>query len=269
MKLGWFFSLGIASAIALSACSGSPVTPTTAPASVSSPASGATTAPNATTAPTIVPTTPPTMAPTIAPASPTAAATATTAAQPTKAAAATPEASAAASTPAANGPSVEAYDVQKVGEAWSKVKSFRIKSEAAGGAQFQGDFVAPDRSHVTVNAAGQNIEIIRIGTDTYTKINGNWTKRSATPTSISADPSKLVADFNNSKQTGATITKGAVISVNGVKCQEWVSAEPGGTTSTICIGVNDSLPYQVKSGDGKSIIDIYDYNAPITIKAPI
>ena len=213
-----------------------------------------------TTAPTVAPTTAPTTAPTVA-------ATATTEARPT--AAATPNSAAVANTPVAGGPDVQLGDVQKFVQAWSQVKSFRIKSETGSQSQFTGEFVLPDKSHITVSAGGQTIETIGIGNDSYTKINGTWTKHTGTSNGMSFDPNKMLADFNDSKQSGTKTTKGAVETVNGVKCQEWVSTDTDGTVNSICIGLDNNLPVQSKSGDGKSVVDFYDYNAAISIQAPI
>lgn len=234
MKQQWIISLGVAATIALSACSGSPAAPTAAPA------------------PTTVP---------------TSAATPTKEAQPT--AAATPNSAAVSNTPVAGGPEVQLGDVQKVAQAWSQVKSFRIKSEGGSDAQFTGEFVSPDKSHVTVSASGQSFEYIEIGTTSYTKINGTWTKHTGTSSNMSFDPNKVVADFNDSKQSGQKVTKGAVETVNGVKCQEWVSTDSDGTSTSLCVGLDNNLPIQAKSSNGKSVVDFYDYNAPITIQAPI
>jgi hypothetical protein len=264
LKQQWIISLGVAATIALSACSGSPAAPTAAPAAPTAPQPTAAPATAPTSAPTVAPTTAPTTAPTVAP---TVAATPTEEAQPT--AAATPNSASVASTPVAGGPEVQLGDVQKVAQAWSQVKSFRIKSEGGSNAQFAGEFVSPDKSHVTVSSSGQSFEYIEIGTTSYTKINGTWTKHTGTSSDMSFDPNKLVADFNDSKQSGKKVTKGAVETVNGAKCQEWVSTDSDGASTSLCVGLDNNLPIQAKSSDGKSVVDFYDYNAPITIQAPI
>ncbi|HEX5415888.1 MAG TPA: hypothetical protein VFZ25_09485 [Chloroflexota bacterium] len=276
MKQSWFMTLGVAAAIALCACSGTPAAPTAVPVAPTEPPAAATTAPqptapaaSATVAPTTAPTTAPTVAPTLVAATPTATPAASTAAE--TAATATPGKAATVNTPVAGGPDVSDADIQKVANAWSGLKSFRVKTELEKGTQFVGEFVAPDRSHVTIGANGQNIEFIEIGKDSYTKMGKTWTKSTGTDTgsSMTFDPKQIVTEFNDSKKDGQKLTKGATETVNGAKCQEWVITDTDGTTSSLCIGLDDWLPHQAKSSDGDQVFDFYDFNAPIKIEAPI
>lgn len=264
----WLITLGAAATIGLSACSGSsaPAAPTGAP----TPSSASSPTPAAAISPTAAPATPTTIpvTPTVA-VSPTAAATPTVESTPTVAATPTP-----ASTPTANaatsGAAVGADEVLRVASAWSRVKSFRIKSDTTGNGQFLGEFVLPDRSHFTITANSQTIEVIRIGPDTYTKINGQWTKQPGVASAITTDPVKLVSDFSASQQAGKKVTKGHTKTVNGVQCQDWIiTSASGANESSICIGLQDQLPYQASSANGKAVVDFYDYNAPITINPPI
>jgi hypothetical protein len=59
--------------------------------------------------------------------------------------------------------------------------------------------------------------------------------------------------------------------VNGVRCREWkfatrtaLSAQGG----SVCLGVNDHLPYEMTMQDGGGTFSYSDYNKPVPIDAP-
>ena len=59
--------------------------------------------------------------------------------------------------------------------------------------------------------------------------------------------------------------------VNGVRCREWkfatrtaLSAQGG----SVCLGVDDHLPYEMTTQDGASTFSYSDYNKPVPIDAP-
>ncbi|HVC34348.1 MAG TPA: hypothetical protein VNL16_12630 [Chloroflexota bacterium] len=275
MKSRWLATVGVAVALAVSACSGgtsqtSPSTPTggsaAAPAAATAPAKPTTAAAK----PTVAPTTAPTVAPTVAP-SPT------TAAQPTVAPTSTVAAQAAAS-----GPAIGQGDLKAMAEAVAAAKSYRVTmsftdpSDATKTGNMLMEVVRPDRTHMKLDmGAGQSIESITIGQDQYTNLNGKWTKTTTATTAsgagiLSADPQQTLKDFDSSNIGGA-LTKGALSQVDGTPCQEWVytPTDKTNTGGSICVSVKDSLPLEFKSVDGKSVLKFSDWNAPITINPPL
>lgn len=68
------------------------------------------------------------------------------------------------------------------------------------------------------------------------------------------------------------IQKGEQKTVNGVRCREWNVASRNGTVdlehATVCIGVDDHLPYEVTVDWERSRTTFSDYNAPLSFDLP-
>jgi len=273
----WLATIGIAVALAVTACSGgtsqtsSSSAASNTPAATSAPAQAATAPAHPTTAPTAAPTTAPTVAPTIAP---TVAATPTTAPQPTTAPA-TPTTAAQASTSGGGGEIPP--ELKAMGVAWANAKSFRITMDTSSAdAQSPGhitmEIVRPDRQHIKFAVGQQTFEMIDIGTDHYFNINGKWTKTTTkAPTASLADPQQVLDNVNKSLDSNTKVTKGGTETINGTHCQDWTVDTSGSnpTTATMCIGLQDNLPVQFKDPNGKFTMTFSDWNAPIDIKPPI
>ena len=222
--------------------------------STSSPA--APTQPAAQVAPTAVPTTAPTLAPTVAP---------TVAPKVAPAAAA-----------ATGGTEVSEAEVRKVADALSALSSYRIhgemKDDNGKTVSYSMEFVKPDRQHMTVTTADQSFETISVGTATYVKMGGTWTKSPTGADTVgSMVPFSNADDITNAFKEGATsgekLVKGAVDSVDGVQCQEWTSTAADSNNTQACIGLSDSLPHRFSTPEGD--ISFSDFNAPLKIEAPI
>lgn len=275
MNSRWLAAVGVALALAATACSGgTPQTPSSAANSTAAPA--ATSAPAQATAAPAQPTTAPTAAPTMAPTvAPTVAATATTAPQPTTAAV-TP--TAAAQQASTSGGGTIPPELKAMGLAWANAKSFKISmatSDQGTQGQITMEIVRPDRQHIKFAAGQQSFEMIDIGTDHYMNIGGKWTKTTTkAPTANLADPQAMIDSFNKSVDANTKITKGGTETVNGTPCQDWVvavsdSSSDQSTAGTMCVGLHDNLPVQFKDTTGKFSMTFSDWNAPIDIKPPI
>ena len=68
----------------------------------------------------------------------------------------------------------------------------------------------------------------------------------------------------------AIIDKGDKKTVNGVRCREWKVTMKGGYSGlehdTVCIGMNDHLPYEMTVDWARSRTIYSDYNAPIQLE---
>ena len=145
------------------------------------------------------------------------------------------------------------------------------------------EIVRPDRQHVKMTLGDRTVESISIGSDIYTNLTGQWTKQPTSPQAAGTqvpkppqlfgglDPDATVKAFDASSQNGATITKGGQDVVSGVGCQEWLMTRPSPSQSSgsMCVGLADNLPRQFKSNDGKIVMTFSDWNAPLTINAPL
>jgi hypothetical protein len=68
------------------------------------------------------------------------------------------------------------------------------------------------------------------------------------------------------------IQKGDKKTVNGVRCREWLVAMKNGTSTlahdTVCLGLDDHLPYEMTVDWEHSRSSFSDYNAPLQIDVP-
>jgi hypothetical protein len=256
VKFRLLASAGVALALAVNACSGAaPAVPTSPPA----PTPIAATATAVPASPTPAPTAVPTVAP-----SPTRVTLPTAA--PTNTAAV---AQAAAS------------PLEQMATAMTAVKSYRVTVTTASAATGHSttaaiEVVKPDRLHLKANlGGGKTYEIIAIGQDAYINLGGTWTKSPApVPTSsiVGGDPQTILNQITTSQKT-RTLTRGGTSQVNGAPCQQytWTPAASVGSNvgGTVCIDLKTSLLDQFKSTDGKTVLIYSDWNAPISIVAPI
>lgn len=135
------------------------------------------------------------------------------------------------------------------------------------------EVVRPDRSHTKVSAGTESFEAIQIGSDVYTNLGGQWSRGALPagfPAGLGMDPGKLVEDFNRATDAGDQMNKGRIEDIDGVRCQEWIvtSTDPA-QSGSMWVGLADSLPRRFNSSDGKAVITFSDWNAPITINAPM
>jgi hypothetical protein len=70
----------------------------------------------------------------------------------------------------------------------------------------------------------------------------------------------------------AIIQKGDKKTVNGVRCREWLvtlrGAPSGLAHDTVCIGLEDHLPYEMTVDWAHSRTSFSDYNTPIQLDVP-
>jgi hypothetical protein len=68
------------------------------------------------------------------------------------------------------------------------------------------------------------------------------------------------------------IQKGDKKTVNGVRCREWLVTLKGGTSGlehdTVCLGLEDHLPYEMTVDWALSRTSFSDYNAPLQLDVP-
>lgn len=166
----------------------------------------------------------------------------------------------------------------KMFSGWASVHSFRMKmttTTATGTPAPQEstmDVVMPDRMHLIT----KGVDVIKIGAVIYMKVGTMWQKV-ALPQGLDfsfADVKKLQSEFGAStdvKFIGAEVLDGTPT----LTYQYTVSIKtPVATTTTskVWVAVSDGLPRRTESvskSGAKTVVTFYDYNAAITIDAPI
>src|SRR5262249_55936475 len=125
-----------------------------------------------------------------------------------------------------------------------------------------------------------NNDTLEVGPTMYRRLgDGSWQKSGYASGNAKAicshlaqgDRSNLLTDIATMIKRGI-IDKGDKKTVNGVRCREWKVALRGGYNGlehdTICIGLDDHLPYEMTVDWERSHTLFSDYNLPIQLDAP-
>lgn len=250
--------LALVGALALSACGGGSSDKTTATSAIQSQSTAVAAAVTAMPA-----------APTTAPAT-------------TAAATSAPTTAAAATSASSGGDATSNADLQQVSDAWSKATSYKITLNVYDTDATTPSFVStvetmePDREHTVTTFAGQSIESITIGNDTYAKVAGSWQKASDLELGNGApvNGADVVNDFTTPdaiEGVDTKITKKDDETIDGVAMNVYELTDVTGTVVTIWIGKDDHLPRksEIKTDTGHMEVIYSDYGKDFGIKAPI
>jgi len=176
----------------------------------------------------------------------------------------------ATATKPSGGQSGASGELGAVIENFAKVKSFRAKLtiESPGQPKQEAtmEIVLPDKFHMTFSGGGglPAVEMISIGNDAYLKAGPTWIKQPGSGGGALFDP----ADISSTISDAGGAKKGGTETVDGKRCQVYTYTS-GSDSTEVC--VSDNLPLRVvtSSGGAKTTIVFTDFNANITIKAPI
>ena len=177
----------------------------------------------------------------------------------------------ATATKPSGGQSGASGELGAVIENFAKVKAFRakltIESTGQPKQEVTMEVVLPDKFHMTFSGGGgvPAVEMISIGNDAYIKAGPTWLKQAGAGGGALFDPgdiSSTITDAGGGK-------KGGTETVEGKRCQIYTYSS-GSDTTEVCVS-SDNLPLRVvtSSGGEKTTIVFTDFNANITIKAPI
>lgn len=158
------------------------------------------------------------------------------------------------------------------------LKSFSAKMEGMGQTEIrsQVDFIAPDKFHVTyLGGTGAGMELIYIGSDSYMKSGGKWTKTPGDAKSIpnlrdsfTEDGLKSLTDV---KFEGEDTVDGKPALVYTYKNVTPVGNYP--FTSKSWVSKSTGLPIKIyveySNGMLKNMTVNYDTESPVTIEPPI
>lgn len=188
--------------------------------------------------------------------------------------------------------------LQQANDAKAAAKSYRMRVEMRlhPGDPFitEEEVSCPDRIHMAATLGDRPMyDAYRVADTSYVKDQDKWVKSPVPPDvypcgnnpgapvpwailNEGRDMSSALALLVN--QTNATISVGNLAVVNGAPCQEWEvefghpgkkgAPGMGNMRYTICIDTASHLPAKVVMGTGGIVVQYYDWNQPMNIRAP-
>jgi hypothetical protein len=185
-------------------------------------------------------------------------------------------------------------EFQKTLDAMKQVQSFRAAVSGNPGTQHSEMLWEVDcnRSllhqqwHLTDSNANPPVDMnqdeVRIDNRTYRKASdGSWSPAGSAYPGATAKwfcgnlaqgtDSNLLPPIATMIRRGI-IEKGDKKTVNGMRCREWLVTMKNGTANlahdTVCLGVEDHLPYEMSADWEHSHATFSDYNTPLQINVP-
>jgi hypothetical protein len=153
-------------------------------------------------------------------------------------------------------------DVKAAFAKLAAAKTYKISATPPSGPAVKGEVVNPGDSHMTIGP----MEIIIIGNTTYTNMGGSWTKQTAAGISAGESPMAIATPGPDAvvRDLGTKTVGG--VSLHAYSMQKSARAP----VATVYID-GHGLPVRIESATarGSMVMQLSDFNAPITIVAPI
>lgn len=192
------------------------------------------------------------------------------------------------------GPGSGEKEFQKTLDAMKQVRSFRVAYSANPGTQHNEMLwevdcsrdVVHQQEHFTDTSRNPPVDMSHdammvAGRGYDRKSDGSWSQSRYGYQGISAKwycgSLAQGTDTNLLPQIATMIKRGILQkgdkkTVNGVRCREWLVTLKGGTSGlehdTVCLGLEDHLPYEMTVDWAHSRASFSDYNAPIQLDLP-
>jgi len=166
-----------------------------------------------------------------------------------------------------------ARDLQAAAAAMRIVTSFSFTAKVVTGsqsAQISGEFASPNNLHETAQIGAQSLELIRVGTKTYTRsaANAPWTLSSGSTSSAPADPRAAFAVLESAgevTQSGSTYS----FTLTGVAAAALIQGAATVTgTATLAGGRILTLGYQAAAPAVSVDLAYSNFNAAPAIALP-
>jgi hypothetical protein len=157
-------------------------------------------------------------------------------------------------------------DLTAANAKFATLKSYRTTVVQPDGKTMNGEIVNPDRTHMNAGA----FEMITIGDTVYMKMGGAWQKEASSGTSTSTGLPSLQKLYGT-LPPAAIVRDLGMKTVDGAALRAYsIQRSPTDNAATMYIGAN-GLPARVEvpTQRGTMAMKFYDFNAPISIVAPI
>jgi hypothetical protein len=158
-------------------------------------------------------------------------------------------------------------EVASAFEKFLAAKTWRTRMSAGGGTIVT-EHVAPDRFHVTIAQGNTSTEIYLIGRQTWMRTTSGCTR---TPGGVAMrNPREMM---EHGADTVITASRLGPATIDGTATQGYaLIVEAQGTTTREKLYVANATGYprrlEIEAAQGATVIDYFDFNAPITINDP-
>jgi hypothetical protein len=181
-------------------------------------------------------------------------------------------------------------EFQKTLDAMKNVHTFRALMTTNPGTQLNDFLWEVDCDQQIMHKVTHNVDTridppidqtqdeIRVGHHLYTKqIDGTWKQSMGAPPKYYCDKIAAGTDSGIMPRIATMLKKGIIQkgekkTVNGVRCREWDVASRNGLPNiehaTVCIGLDDHLPYELTLDWARSRTTYSDYNTQISFDLP-
>jgi hypothetical protein len=140
----------------------------------------------------------------------------------------------------------------------------------AHGQQMDLDVVSPGRQHMTMHGGKMDMEMIRIDSDTYMKMNGTWQKFSLPGMDALFSKYAKYREIATGHTTDVKIADLGMTAVGGDPMHEYAISSATSDATDVYVGADGLIHQMVINGkDGTATMVFSGYNSPITIVAPI
>ncbi len=177
-------------------------------------------------------------------------------------------AKAATTGPAFQGDPQAIAEVQAAYQKFLAAGTWRARIKTPGAEAQRMEHVAPDRMHFLLTQGNETSEMFIIGGDAWLLSGGTCLKL---PTSSPfMNPREVM---QHDPDTKISVTKGGAETIEGTSTRTYaITVEARGTQTRqkLYVAVGTNLPRRVEifSDQAPTIVDYFDYNAPITINKP-
>lgn len=174
--------------------------------------------------------------------------------------------------PVLQGDPQAAAEVQAAFQKFASAHTWRARISSSGGgtqadAQMM-DHVAPDKFRMTLSQGGQTSEMFLLGHDTWVRAEGVCQKLPAAIPMV--NPREAM---EHGTDTRITVTRGGPETVEGTSTKTYmmtVETQGRQLRQKLYVATGTGLPRRIEfaSDGGTTVIDYFDFDAPITIKNP-
>ncbi len=170
--------------------------------------------------------------------------------------------------PAFQGDPQAIAEVQAAYQKFLAARTWRARVKAPGGEAQTMEHVAPDRMHLLFTQGNEKSEMFVIGRDSWLLSGGRCLKL---PTiSPFMNPRELMQPDPDTK---TSVAKGGAETIEGTSTRTYlITSEARGkqTRQKLYVAVGSNLPRRIEvlSDQAPTIVDYFDYDAPITINPP-